>query len=183
MEGVFCKFTNLCKLTNFAPSLTFGFLPLKIMQNENLSTEQTYNTLLTLWFSLFMSQFMFLIVIYFIKPEVFNFDLSKPFLGENAVIVILFGFLAVSTLIMSLFLSRRFINEAIKHQKVGLVQNALIVGCALCESISLFGFLLAFMFGYQYFFIWFAIGIIGMIFHFPKRENLHLATYQKSQKF
>jgi hypothetical protein len=152
------------------------------MQNENISSEQTYKTLLTLWFSLFMSQFMFLLVIFMVKPEVFQFDLAKPLLGENGIIIILFAFIAIANLILSFFFKKRFINEAIEKQSVDFVQRAMIIGCALCESVSLFGFILAFIFDYQYFFIWFALGIVGMIFHFPKRENLHLATYKKSQK-
>ena len=151
------------------------------MENENLTSEQAYRTLAMIWIALFMSQFMFLAIIYFAKPEVFKFDLSKPFLGENATVIILFAFLAIANLIISFFFSKRFINEAIEKQSFELVQRALIVGLFLCETISMLGLLLAFAFDYQYFFIWIALGMLGMILHFPKRHNIHLATYKKTQ--
>jgi hypothetical protein len=37
---------------------------------------------------------------------------------------------------------------------------------------------MAFAFSYQYFFLWFALGILGMILHFPKRDNLIAAAYK-----
>jgi hypothetical protein len=58
------------------------------------------------------------------------------------------------------------------------VQTAMIIGCALCESISLFGLLLVFLEGYQYFFLWFALAILGFVLHFPRRENLIAASYK-----
>jgi hypothetical protein len=48
----------------------------------------------------------------------------------------------------------------------------------LCEAISLLGVALAFAFSYQYFFLWFALGILGTILHFPKRDNLVAASYK-----
>lgn len=153
------------------------------MENENIPTEQIYRTLMIIWFALFMSQFIFLVVIFVVKPQVFQFDLAKPVLGENAIIILAFAMFAFLNLIISFVMKKNLLNNSIKHQKPALVQTATIIACALCESISIFGFVLAFVFDYQYFFLWFIVGIVGMIFHFPKRESLHLATYQKSQKF
>ncbi|MBK9162903.1 MAG: hypothetical protein IPM21_03185 [Acidobacteria bacterium] len=59
------------------------------------------------------------------------------------------------------------------------VMTGLIVACAVCESISLMGFVLAIAFGYQYFFFWFIIGIIGIFMHFPRRQHLLEAVYGK----
>jgi len=80
---------------------------------------------------------------------------------------------------LSFVLRKRFINQAINEQKLQLVQTAMIIGCALCESITLFGVVLAFAQNYQYFFLWFALGILGIILHFPRRENLIAASYKK----
>lgn len=147
--------------------------------NENLNIEQSYRTLVIIWFALLVSQVMLLVVIFFAKPEVLKFDLSKPLLGENAMIIIIFALLAISNLVMSFVLSRKNLKQAIAEQKIGLVQSAMIIGCALCEGISLFGVVLAFAFSYQYFFLWIALGIFGTILHFPKRDNLIAASYKR----
>jgi hypothetical protein len=147
--------------------------------NQTGNVEQSYRTLLLVWFALLNSQLLLLVVLYFVRPEIFRFDFSRPLLGENSVMVIVLAVLAVSTFLLSFVLRRRFLNQAINEQKVELVQTAVIIGCSLCEAISLFGFVLVFILNYQYFFLWFALGILGIILHFPRRENLIDASYKK----
>lgn len=132
-----------------------------------------------IWFALLVSQMGLLVVIFFAKPDAFRFDFSKPPLGEKPAMTMLFAALAFSNLALSFFLSRKYVNQAVAEQKPALVQTAMVVGCALCEGISLFGVVLAFAFSYQYFFLWFALGIIGTILHFPKRDNLIAASYKR----
>ncbi len=149
------------------------------MQSQKTNVEQQYRISTIIWLALLVSQIMLLVVIFFAKPEVFRFDLSKSPLGENPLITIMFAFLAISNLALSFILSRKYLNQAIGEQKIALVQTAMIIGCALCEAISLFGVLMAFAFSYQYFFLWFALGIFGIILHFPKRDTLIAASYKR----
>ena len=132
-----------------------------------------------IWFAMLASQMLLLMVLFFAKPEAFQFDFSKSPLGENPMMTMMFAVLAISNLGLSFVFKRKYLNQAITEQKPALVQTAMILGCALCESISLFGLVLAFAFSYQYFFLWFALGIVGTILHFPKRENLIAASYKK----
>ena len=147
------------------------------MQNSN--AEQSYKTLLIIWAALLFSQFMFVVVIWFAKPELFKFDFSQPLLGDNAVIVGLFAMLSVSDIVISLILRKKTLERSVAEQSIPLVQTAMIIGCALCEAISLFGVLLAFLFGYQYFFLFSILGVIGILPHFPRREDVHAASYRK----
>lgn len=149
------------------------------MKDEKINIEQMYRTLAILWFALFISQFLFLVVIYFAKPELFRFDFSRPLLGKNAPIIIIFALAAILNIGISFFLKKKYLGQAIAEKNVHFVQTALIVGCAMCESVSLFGMMLAFVADYQYFFLWFILGIGAMIFHFPRRDNLIDASYKK----
>ena len=149
------------------------------MQNQNSNVEGQYKTLSVIWLALLVSQLMFLVVLFFAKREIYNQDFSKPLLGENPLITIIFLALALSTVLMSFVLRKKFLSQAIIEQKPALVQTAMIVGCALCEAATLFGLVLAFAFNYQYFFLWFALGILGVILHFPYRENLIAASYKR----
>jgi hypothetical protein len=148
------------------------------MQNQKLNVEEQYRTMAVVWIALLFSQLLLLVVIFFTRPEVFRFDFSKSLLGGNAVIIGMFTLLAISNLALSFVLSKKYLNQAIAEQKPALVQTAMTVGCALCEAISLLGVALAFAFSYQYFFLWFALGILGTILHFPKRDNLVAASYK-----
>lgn len=149
------------------------------MQDEKINPEQAYRTLVIIWFALFMSQVLFLVVIFIAKPEVFKFDFTKPLLGENAVIVIVFAVLALVNLVLSFVMKKRSFAEAAAKQNIAFVQTGLIIACALCEAISLLGVVLAFAFSYQYFFLWFAFGILGIILHFPRRDAVIAASYKK----
>jgi F0F1-type ATP synthase membrane subunit c/vacuolar-type H+-ATPase subunit K len=149
------------------------------MQNQNINAEQAYRTLVIIWAALLMSQFLFLLIIYVVKPEVFRFDFSKPLLGQDSVFIIALAGISVLNFAMSFVLRKKFLNQAVAEQKIPLVQTAMITGCALCESISLFGLLLVFLQSYQYFFLFFALAILGFILHFPRRENLIAASYKK----
>lgn len=153
------------------------------MQNnpptENPNVEQQYRAMTVIWFALLVSQLMFLFILFFIKPEVYRFDFSAPPLGESSAIIIVFAFLAVAVVALSFVLKRNFLNRAIAAQNAGLVQSALIVACALCEAASLLGFVLAVAFAYQYFFVWFIAGILGIILHFPQRADLISASYKR----
>lgn len=148
------------------------------MQNEKINPEGAYSTLLTIWGALLMSQFMFVVIVFFIKPELFRFDFAKPLLGENAVIVVALAAISLANLAISLVMRKKFIERAVNEQNIGLVQTGMIVGCALAEAISLFGLLLAFAFDYQYFFLFSILGMIGILLHFPKRGDIHAASYK-----
>lgn len=143
------------------------------------NVEQLYRTNLVLWSAFLLSQSVFFMVLYFAKPALFKFDFSKPFAGENLIVVIIFGFMAIMNLFIGLFLRLQGVNRAIEEQKPMLLQQALIIGLAFCESLSILGLVLAFAFDYQYFFLWFILAIIGMFLHYPKRQNYHDASFKK----
>lgn len=143
------------------------------------NVEQLYRTSLILWSAFLISQSMFLLVLYFSKPELFKFNFSQPFMGEDFVVVAAFGFMAILNLFIGLFLKFQGVNRAIEEQKPALLQQTLVIGLAFCESISIFGFILAMAFNYPYFFFWTILGTTGILLHFPKRQNFHDASFKK----
>lgn len=149
------------------------------MQNSNPNVEQQYRVLSVIWFVLLFSQLMFLVVVFVARPEVFSFDFSKPISGENPAVTIAFAALAIVNFALSFVVEKRAVAQGVAEQKVQYVQTGLIIACALCEAISLLGLVLAFAFSYQYFFFWFALGILGIVLHFPRRDNVIAASYRK----
>jgi hypothetical protein len=144
------------------------------------NVEQLYRTNQILWAAFLISQSLFFMVLYFAKPELFKFDFTKPLMGDNFVVVAAFGFMAILNLFIGLFLRFQGVNNAIEEQNPRQLQNALILGLAFCESISIFGLVLALGFNYQYFFLWLILAIIAMLLHYPKRQNFHDASFKKS---
>ena len=148
------------------------------MNNEKPNVEGQYKTMIIIWAALLMSQVMFVVMLVFTKPNLFKFDFSKPVAGASGPMVLGFAVAAVTAVLFSFAFRKRLNQRAVAAQDTGQVQSALIIALALCEASSLFGLTLAFAFDYQYFFLWFILGVLGMILHFPRREHLHAAAYQ-----
>ncbi len=149
------------------------------MENEKPSVEAQYKTMVVIWVALLMSQFLFVLMLVFIKPNLFKFDFSKPIAGVSGAMVLGFAVAAVTAVLFSFGFRKRLNARAVAEQDTGQVQSGLIIALALCEASSLFGLALAFAFDYQYFFLWIGLGILGMILHFPKRDELHAASYKR----
>ncbi len=153
------------------------------MQNDKINPEQAYTTLMIIWFALLVSQGIFVVVIFFAKPELFRFDLTQPLLGNNAAVIGVLTLVALSAFVTSFMIRRRFLAQSVDEQRIELVQTALIAGCSFCEAASIIGVLLAFVFSYPYFFFFSILGIVGAALHFPRRDNVHAASFKTFQRF
>lgn len=145
--------------------------------------------MIIIWAALLMSQVMFVALVFITRPELFRFDFSQPMLGpswrptgSSAAVIIGFAVAAVTAVLFSFAFRKRLNERAVAEQNPAHVQSGLIIALALCEASSLFGLTLAFAFDYQYFFLWIALGILGMILHFPKRDHLHAAAYKSQNR-
>src|SRR5215212_2398058 len=142
------------------------------MMSKTKPIRVEYQTLVIIWFSLLLSQVLFLVAVYFLKPELFLFDTSRSFLGDNRYVTIAFAALAFVFFILSFVLGRQHMRRAIQDKDAGCVQTGLVLGCALSEVASIFGLLLAFLFDHPYFYLWIALGTLGILLHFPRKGNL-----------
>jgi len=149
------------------------------MQNEQIDLTKAYQTLVIIWAALLISQFLFLIMIYFVKPEVYSFDFSQPIGGRQPMLVIALAAAAVFNFFLSFKMRRKSLTESVEKQNVGLVQTGMIIGCALGEGISIMGLLLVFLESYQYFFLFFALGILTTVLSFPRRDDVMAAGFKK----
>ena len=137
-----------------------------------------HQILLIIWVSLLVSQLIFVLIVFLTKPELFSLDLSQPLLGQNGAMVLSLAAVAVICVVISFVLKRRSYERAVEEQDPMHVQSGLITALALCEASSLVGLFLAFAFDYQYFFLWLALGIVGMLLHFPRQNDLLAAGYK-----
>ena len=138
-----------------------------------------YQTLVIIWAALLFSQVLFVVMLVFTKPNLFGFDFSEPITGQSAAMVLGLAVAAITCVALSFGFKRRLYERAVEEQSTAQVQSGLIIALALCEASSLFGLVLAFAFDYPYFFLWFALGIIGMFLHFPRQTDLLAAGYKQ----
>lgn len=144
---------------------------------QNLAAH--YQILTIIWTSLLASQALFLVVAFFAKPELLRFDFSLSPLEPNAPVILGLAGVAFAPAAASFVVKRRLYEQAVHQQDPAQIQAGLITALALCEASSLIGLFLAFAFDYQYFFLWVALGIVAMLLHYPKQDDLLAAGYRQ----
>lgn len=133
-------------------------------------TKAAYVTILVICGAILVSQLLFFLIIYFVKPDIFAQQTSQPL-----DVVYILALVAVILLVASFVVRRFLLTHAARSKAVALVFVASILGCSLCEAVSLFGLLSAFVAEFQYFYLFFLAGIGGTILHFPSRSALRAA--------
>ena len=140
--------------------------------NIDVGTKAVYYVFVCLWAAILVSQFLFLLIIYFVKPDIFDAEApSQPF-----DIVYVLATLSAILLVGSFVIRKVLLSYATSSKSVAPVFVASILGCSLCDAVSLFGLMSAFVADYPFFFVFFIAGIGGAIFHIPSRSALSAAT-------
>jgi len=129
-----------------------------------------YLMFVILWFSIFMSVMIFLgIVLMAGSKGTPNPMLSYVLLGIGSMIVV-----------VSFLLKQQLTRRAIDKQDVAALQSALIISLALCESAALFGLLDRFVTASNTSWFLFAVAAVGVLLHFPKKDDLRAVSYKRS---
>lgn len=136
-----------------------------------------YQSLVVIWFALLMSQILFFILAWFIKPGLARFDASAPFLTNKPAITVVFCASAIVFFGLGLILSRQHNTRALRDRDATCLQTGLTIGCALSEIPSILGLILALAFDYPFYYLWIALGAFGVLLHFPRKRNLDAANY------
>ena len=136
--------------------------------------DKRYQTLVVLWFALFMSIGGYFLFSVFFGPEVTSESLNPPSrllsVGLAALAVVLVG--------ASFAVKRKFLEQAVEKQDLLLVQKGMVIACAMCEVSALLGVLERFVIGNREYFLLFLVAAAGIAFHFPRRSQLEAANYK-----
>ena len=129
-----------------------------------------YRTLLILWFAICMSALMFLVLS----------RLTPIAAVENQKLTVLLNSLGAVPVALSFLLKQRALAKSIETQQLDLVQSAYVLSFALCESSALLGLLDHFLTGSRYYYFAFLIAGVGLLLHFPQKQNLvNASSYQQ----
>jgi F0F1-type ATP synthase membrane subunit c/vacuolar-type H+-ATPase subunit K len=145
-----------------------------------------YQTLVVIWFALLMSQVLFFGLIWFIKPEIvsapyLSAESLRDVLGRQPLITLVFAGSALIFFLLSQAIGRQHMRRAVRDRDASCIQTGLVIGCALSEISSILGVILALLFNHPYFYLWIALGTLGVLMNFPRRSNLDAATLEPGQ--
>jgi hypothetical protein len=127
-------------------------------------------TLLIIWAFLFLSVGGFFLLTKLAPSQ------SK---ADDAVLPLVLVAAAFSMVVLSFVLKKSFLAKSVAQQDLRLVSQAYIVALALCESAGLFGLLIHFINGSVYYYAAFGLAWLGMLLHFPSRQHIQDATFEK----
>jgi hypothetical protein len=124
--------------------------------------DERYRTLLVLWFAICMSLGAYLAFIHFLPV--------KPAVNQKLTLMLnTLGLIPVAT---SFLIKQVLLAKAAETQRIEQVQRAYIISFALCEIPGLLALVDSRLTGSSYYYIGFAIGGLGLLLHFPRRQHL-----------
>jgi hypothetical protein len=140
-------------------------------QKAQMQIDSRYRVLVILWGALIFSVVLYLGL---------SFVLKAPDSDSAQSRVVTFALTAIGVLlaIISFAIKQKFFAQAEAKQAPGLVQTGVIIALAFCEAAALLGLLDRLSTGNPYYFVLFIISIVGMLLHFPRREQLAAASYR-----
>ena len=140
-------------------------------EKNSASIDARYRTMLILWSGQMGSVALFFFVTQFA-------EVADDLTPKN---VLSFAF-AVGTFvaIISFVVKSKLLQRAEEKQDVALVQQALVVSCALSEVPALLGVVERFILPGREYLLLLAISLIAMALHFPRRLHLLAASYKDS---
>lgn len=133
---------------------------------NQISVDMRYRNLLILWFAMCMSVVMFMVLI----------QVSPRGAVENRTLTIALNTLGIVPVALSFLLKQRMLNKSVETQQPALVQSAYVLSFALCEVSALFALVDHFVTGSAYYYIGFAVAVLGLLLHFPQKKHLLAAA-------
>ena len=98
--------------------------------------------------------------------------------ADGRMITLALTAMGVFLAIISFAIKRKFATQAEETQSPALVRSGLIIALALCDSAALLGLVDYLVTGSRYYFVLFVVSLIGMLLHFPRRDQIAAAVYK-----
>ncbi|HEY5839630.1 MAG TPA: hypothetical protein VIT19_11390 [Pyrinomonadaceae bacterium] len=136
-------------------------------QQIEARVEARHRIILIIWFSLLMS-----ISIFFVMTLMIPAHNAEP---NTTLSFVLIG-AAFMVVIFSVLIKLRVVQRAIEKRDPAMLQTGYVAGFALCEAAALSGVIDHFVTGSSYYYFSFALGALGMLLHFPKKDHVRAAT-------
>ena len=140
---------------------------------KGVNPETLFRNWLTIWGAMLMSCLLFALMSWFIGQP-------SGLTGAEQFIPLfpLFLLLSLSALAASFFLKGRQLAQAVAQQKPLILQSGYIAAWALCEASCLFGLAGIFVTKALAFYALMALGLLALLAHFPKRDDLRATVYK-----
>ena len=135
-----------------------------------INIDARHRTMLVVWFAILMS-----VGIMFVLTLVIQRPAADP---DDNTLLWVFAAASIFPFLLSFVIKRKLLAQSVGEQQPALVQTAMIVAVALCESVGLFGLMVYFTTATPYYYVFFIVSVIGILLHMPRRDQLLAASYK-----
>jgi EamA domain-containing membrane protein RarD len=142
------------------------------MNDAQQQLSARHRVMVILWVSMLASVGLYFVLSKFMTPP--DGDGS-----QSRMVTFALTAMGVFLAITSFAIKHKFMAQAEATQSPALVQTGMITGLALCDAAALLGFLDYLTTGNRYYFVLFLIAVVGILFHFPRRDQIALASYRQ----
>jgi hypothetical protein len=140
-----------------------------------IDLKQRYQTMLTLWFALLASVGMYFVFLTLAQPQVSN----QPQTPATSLPIVVFTATAMVLVLVSFMVKAKLLAQSVEKHNVLLVQQAMVIACAMCEVSAILGVVARFAFNTGRESIWLLLlGAAGIALHFPRRSQLEAANFK-----
>ena len=145
------------------------------MQND---LDKIYRTMLIVWVGITMSIAGLFVFTTFAAPE----PSPEPTTMPSGVVLFVLAAVATFIMVLSFAVKRKILQRSVEEQDVMLVQQAMVVACAMCELGALFGVVERFVIGSGEHYLLFLISAVGLALHFPRRDQVLAASWNEQSR-
>ena len=136
-------------------------------QQIEARVEARHRIIVIIWFALLMSISIFFVMTLMIPSGTTEPNPTLSFVLIGAAFMLVVG---------SVLIKQRVVQRAIEKRDSAMLQTGYILSFALCESAAIWGLVDHFVTGANYYYFSFALGMLGMLLHFPKKDHVRAAT-------
>ena len=139
--------------------------------------EVRLRTMRILWAVFLTAVGLFFLVTRFARPD----DETRAGIAArdgNETILLVLAAVALSTVTASFVMRANFYRRAAEQRQPALLQTGFIVAVVLCETAVLLGLVGLFTTWNDYAYGLFALGALGELLHFPRREQVMSAYFK-----
>ena len=149
-----------------------------MMNRPTTSTgpEVQLRTLRILWVAFLICVVLFFLVTWVTRPSGLPDETGR---GGPPLLYVLAA-LALTAVASSFAVKAGLYRRAAEHRQPALMQAGFTLAMALCESGVLFGLVGVFVTRNDAAYLLFALGALGMLLHFPRREQVGAAFHKSS---
>ena len=141
---------------------------------DDAGLDTRLHTMRILWGAQLMTVGLFVLITRVTRPDPGRLDAVLP---DNPTLLYGLAAAGLTAVASSFALKSIFFRRAAEQQQPGQAQTGLVLALALCETAALLGLVAMFVTWDDRAYLLFALGALGMLLHFPRREQLLVAFY------